>query len=67
MNEQRVREIVREEIDKRGATALTIAPKIEVTTDVDVEKVIKEITEKLEEATRQSRSSFVTLSDKVRD
>lgn len=54
MNEQRVREIVREEMEKKEATAVTIAPTINVIHDVSIEKIADKIAREIENVISQT-------------
>ncbi|AQZ45597.1 hypothetical protein [Paenibacillus larvae] len=58
LQEQRVREIVQEELKKREATAITIAPNITLSSDVSVEKIAEKINSELEKATEELERSY---------
>lgn len=62
MNEQRVREIVREEMEKKEATAVTIASTIDISSNADVEQIVKKITQGIEKANTKK----VALSESAR-
>lgn len=54
MNEQRVREIVKEELEKREATAVTIAPTINISSSATIDQIAKAIAQEIEKAIPQT-------------
>lgn len=54
MNEQRVREIVREEMQKKEATDVTIAPTTNVSSGSSIDQIVKTITQEIEKTISQT-------------
>ncbi|MGC6586579.1 hypothetical protein ACPV3A_16625 [Paenibacillus sp. Dod16] len=54
MNEQPVREIVKEELEKREATAVTIAPTINVSQNAPIEKIAEKVVQEIGKSISQT-------------
>ncbi|ARF67067.1 hypothetical protein B7C51_03435 [Paenibacillus larvae subsp. pulvifaciens] len=54
LQEQRIREIVQEELGKREATSVTLTPKITISLDASIEKIIEKILAEFEEAKEEA-------------
>jgi len=56
ITEERVREIVQEELKKNEATAVTIAPTITLSPDSSIETMVKSIVSEIDKAIAQKRT-----------
>lgn len=54
MNEQRVREIVREELGKKEATAVTIAPTINLSQNAPIDKIAEKVVQEIGKSISQT-------------
>lgn len=53
MNEQRIREIVREEMKKKEATAVTVTSRIDITGYVETSELAQKLLQLLDQSTRR--------------